>query len=240
MNDSYSEYYKTRKPSLFSQGAIRLWHQRMLTIAKKWIPELTQKSILEIGVGHGFFAEVCQQQKITYQGLEMNKEQADSLKAAGHNITPATIPPIPAGETAHVIWMSHILEHATTYTQAKDMLLACHERLDTDGYVVIIAPDLYHWKERFWSWDWSHGFPTTVSRVEQLLHETNFSVHCSMHHTFSITHPAAAWFISTFFRFCLPVGLIDYFFQRYTGHRFCQAFMSVFGLRQIYLIGKKN
>ena len=240
MNDNYSEYFMNRKPSPFSEKSIRFWHKRMLMIAAKWIPALHTKSILEIGVGHGFFAEVCQQKQITYQGLEMNAEQADLLKASGHDIIAVMVPPIPAGEAVQVIWLSHILEHAPSYVIAKEMLLACHERLDPEGYVVIIAPDCLHWKERFWSCDWSHGFPTSLTRVEQLLHETNFSVHRSMYHTLSLTNPVAAWSISTFFRWCLPVEILDYFFQRYTGHRFCQAFMGVFGLRQIYLIGKKR
>jgi hypothetical protein len=235
----YSEYYATRKPIKLAEPVIRFWHKRMLAIAGRYIPHLKSKTLLEIGAGHGFLADACQQKKISYNGHEMNVEQANLLQLSGHQVSPATIPPIPAGEAAHIIWLSHVLEHASNYTEAKEMLLACHQRLEPEGYVVIIAPDIYHWKEEFWSLDWSHGFPTSLVRVEQLLNETGFTVFQSMHHTFTVTNALGAWFISTFFRFCLPKNILDYFFHRWTGHRFCNAFMSVFGLRQIYLIGKK-
>jgi hypothetical protein len=139
-----------------------------------------------------------------------------------------------------VIWLSHVLEHASNYIEAKAMLAACHDRLDAGGYVTIIAPDIHHWKEEFWSVDWSHGFPTSLNRVEQLLSETGFLIHRSLHHTFTVTNPMGAWSISMLFRWLLPVNLLDYFFQKLTGRRFCHAFMSVFGLRQIYIIGKKK
>jgi hypothetical protein len=236
----YTEYYANRKPAKFSWGLIRFWHTRMLTIASKFIPELASKTILEVGAGHGFFATACQIKQIAYHGLEMNVEQASLLRAHGHNIIPARIPPIPSGEPVQVVWLSHVLEHAATYVEAKQMLLACHDRLDAGGYVVIIAPDLYHWKEEFWSLDWSHGFPTTLVRVEQLLNETGFSIRQSMHHTFTITNACGAWIVSMLFRCFLPRKLLDYFFHKMVGRRFCNAFMSVFGLRQIYLIGKKR
>jgi hypothetical protein len=186
-----------------------------------------------------FLRMLVSKKKLTYFGLEMNVEQAKLLQQSGHDVLPATIPPIPAGEPVQVIWLSHVLEHASNYGEAKQMLVACHDRLDAGGYVTIIAPDIHHWKEEFWSVDWSHGFPTSLNRVEQLLSETGFTIHQAMHHTFTVTNPLGAWSISTLFRWFLPVNVLDYFFQKMTGRRFCHVFMSVYGLRQIYIIGKK-
>lgn len=236
----YSEYYQTRKPTQFGERVLAFWHRRMLQIAVRCIPDLAGKNILEIGAGHGFFADACQQKKITYQGVEMNVEQAQLLQSSGHKVFAATIPPIPAGDAVQLIWLSHVLEHAASYPEAKKMLQACHDRLDEKGYVIIIAPDVLHWKEEFWSVDWSHGFPTSLNRVEQLLSETGFSIHKSMHHSFTLTNTFLAWFISVSFRLFFPVNLLDYFFRRYKNRQFAHAFMSVFGLRQIYLIGQKN
>jgi hypothetical protein len=236
----YAEYYTSRKPSKLGERVIGYWHKRMLVIADRFIPDLSDKVLLEIGSGHGFFADACQQKKLAYYGLEMNVEQANLLCLAGHQVLPATIPPIPAGEPVQVIWLSHVLEHASSYVEAKQMLMACHDRLDAGGYVTIIAPDIHHWKEEFWSVDWSHGFPTSLNRVEQILSETGFSIHRAMHHTFTVTNPLGAWSISMLFRWCLPVNLLDYFSAKVTGRRFFHAFMSVFGLRQIYVIGRKG
>lgn len=237
--DNYAEYFVTRKPATFAQPLITYWHKKMLLIAAKWIPNLKSKTILEIGAGHGFFASVCTQMGFHYCGHEMNADQANSLQASGYDVTPAMIPPIPAGKPVQVIWLSHVLEHAMNYREARDMLTACHGRLDKDGYVVIIAPDIHHWKMEFWSMDWSHGFPTSLNRVEQLLNETGFSVTKAMHHTSAMTNPCVAWVTSSLFRL-LPMHLIDSISHKLVGRRFASAFMSVFGFRQIYLIGHKN
>ncbi|MES2217883.1 MAG: methyltransferase domain-containing protein [Pseudomonadota bacterium] len=236
----YQEYYITRKPSNPGMRAMAFWHRRMLKIAERHIPNLLSKTVLEIGPGHGLFAEACQQKQLAYFGLEMNVEQARALQLAGHKVSSATIPPIPAGEPVQMIWLSHVLEHAGTYHEAKLMLQACHDRLDNNGLVIIIAPDINHWREEFWSVDWSHGFPTSLNRVEQLLSETGFSVAQSMHHTFTLTNTFLAWLLSWLFRLGLPVNLLDYFFKKWTGRQFAHAFMSVFGLRQIYVIGEKH
>jgi hypothetical protein len=236
----YEEYFTSRKPTREGMRALAFWHNRMLKIAERHIPGMLTKTLLEVGAGHGLLADACQQQQIVYHGLEMNVEQAQLLQHAGHNVLPAIIPPIPAGEPVQLIWLSHVLEHAADYKEAKAMLSACHERLDANGYVVIIAPDIHHWREEFWSIDWSHGFPTSVNRVEQLLSETGFAIHKSMHHTFTVTNSFAAWLLSWSFRIFVPINLLDYFFKKWTGRQFAHAFMSVFGFRQIYVIGTKK
>lgn len=238
--EQYSEFFTHRKPTEKGKKILRWWHERMLRIAQKHIPDLSQKNILEIGVGHGIFADICQRKKIAFTGIEMNQPQAQVLRQQGHEIITAKIPPIPAGEPVHVIWLSHMLEHATNYHEAREMLRACYERLTPNGYVVIIAPDIHHWKMDFWSVDWSHGFPTSTQRVEQVLHDAGFSVHKSMHHTLTITQPFLAWLSSTLLRLLIPVTLIDMFLDKTIKRKYAYSFMTVFGWRQIYLIGKKN
>lgn len=237
--NSYSEYFIERKPTSFGEHVIKWWHKRMLKIAGKLIPELPAKTLLELGPGHGFIADICKSTGLSYCGHEMNVAQANFLKAQGHDVTPATIPPIPPGKPVQVMWLSHILEHAISYREAREMLLACYDRLDPAGYVVIIAPDIHHWKTDFWSLDWSHGFPTSLNRVQQLLHDTGFTVHHAFHHTFTLTNPFAACLISWCGRLFLPISMIDMISQKTLGRRFGSAFMSLCGLRQIYLIGKK-
>lgn len=176
---------------------------------------------------------------IIYYGHEMNSDQAALLQQAGYRVTAVTVPPIPKGKPVQLIWLSHVLEHSSSYIKAKQMLLACYNRLDNGGYVVIIAPDIHHWKEYFWSADWSHGFPTSMPRVEQLLNETGFSVYRTMHHTCTTTNSFFAWFLSLFFRIFIPINFFDYIFKCFFKKTFCHSFLYIFGLRQIYVIGKK-
>jgi hypothetical protein len=236
---AYDEYFTTRKPSKGGMRALAFWHTRMLSIAKRVIPDLARKTFLEIGSGHGLFAVACQRSQINYYGLEMNEDQAKALTLQGHNVLAMTVPPIPQGDPVQVIWMCHMLEHAGSYAEAKTIIQACYDRLDPQGYVVIIAPDIHHWREEFWSVDWSHGFPTSLNRVEQLLNETGFKISRSMHHTFTVTNPLAAWILSWSFRILLPLNFLDFWFKKLTGRQFAHAFMSVFGWRQIYVVGCK-
>jgi len=239
MSESYGEFYTNRKPGQFIHKFLKTWNRRMLAIAATAIPALNDKTILEIGPGHGFFASVCHEKQIEYCGHEMNTGQTSHLRSLGYEITQATIPPIPSGSPVQVIWLSHVLEHAKDYQEARQMLIACHDRLDAEGYVVIIAPDVHHWKSDFWSVDWSHGFPTTLNRVEQLLNDTGFTIRKAVHQTCTVTNPFFAWFISLAFYYLIPCNLLDYIFKKLGGRDFASSFMHVFGLRQIYLIGQK-
>lgn len=236
--DNYSEFYSRKRPDFF-EPIVLFWHKRMLSIATKLIPALVKKNILEIGPGCAYFAKVCAENKITYCAVEMNLQQAVVLQQAGYDVIVGTIPPIPEGKPVQIIWLSHVLEHVTSHTDAKEMLLACYQRLDKEGYVVIIGPDVYHWKADFWGCDWSHSYPTSLPRVEQLLNETGFSVEQSMHHTATITNSFVAWLISILFRF-MPMDTMDLFFYKKFKWRPCKSFMHKFGLRQIYVIGKKK
>ncbi len=58
----YSDFFTHRKPTATGSRALRWWHQRMLVIAKRHIPHFAQKTLLEIGAGHGFIADLCQSQ----------------------------------------------------------------------------------------------------------------------------------------------------------------------------------
>jgi hypothetical protein len=238
MSDHYKEFFVNRKPSSFGIPLVSQWHKRMLVIASKYIPNLYNKTILEIGAGHGFFAEQCKHNHITYYGHEMNTHQATHLQQAGYAITQATIPPIPTGHPVQVIWLSHVLEHAATFLEARGMLEACYNRLEPTGYIVIIAPDLFSWKSFFWSVDWSHGFPTTLARVEQLLNEVGFTIHRSMHHTCTMTNSCLAYLLSFLFSL-FPTKILDHISATLIGKRLASNFMAVFGLRQIFIIGKK-
>ena len=55
--NNYNEYYN--RPSEFADKIITFWHSRMFDFASKHIPNLTNKSLLEVGVGFGYFANAC-------------------------------------------------------------------------------------------------------------------------------------------------------------------------------------
>lgn len=238
-SSQYDEYFTSRMPSRFAIKYIYFWHKRMFNIGKKSISNFLKKKICEIGPGHGFFAEICTINKMSYSGYEINIGQAEKLMEMGYNVEAATCPPMPQGDPVDIIWISHVLEHMSSFQKARELMISCNNRLSKNGYIVIIGPDLLHWKFSFWDRDWTHGYPTSKCNVEQLLNDTGFIVHKSMHHAFTVTNPLFAWAISRFFRL-FPGGLIDYFNLKIFKKTFFASFMNLFGLRQIYIIGQKR
>ena len=233
---NYTEYYQSRKPIPFGDFLIKKLHKKFFDIAMKNIPNFQNLSLLELGTGWGYFAEICKKGGIKYQGIELNGDQVLNLQNQGFNVLNTHVPPFPDGEDIDVIWISHVLEHANGYEHARDMLISAKERLNK-GYVVVIAPDYIKWKWNFWDGDWSHGFPTTKRRVTQLLNETGFNVIYSTYITGNQHSPLAVLFLDFFFSI-VPVDFIDLILKKLTGKTLCFSFMTVFGWRQIYLIGQ--
>jgi SAM-dependent methyltransferase len=234
----YAEYYESRVPTGFGRKVLGLWHRRMHDVVSALLGGFGKRLVLEVGAGWGFFGNACRLRGVAYRGLEMNATQAERLRKDGLQVDAGAIPPFPAGVSADVIWLSHVLEHASGYPQAIEMMRACLQTLTPGGHVVVIGPDLLSWRESFWDVDWSHGFPTTAQRVEQLLRDVGFVEVVRRHHTATFTQPAVAWVLAALFSL-VPYRLFDAVLERLTGRTFCQSFMAVFGWRQILVIGRK-
>jgi len=234
----YQEYFAGRQPSPFGLRVHRFWHSRMLDRAEKVIPGMRGWPLLELGPGLGTFGEICKSRGYSYSGVEMNESQALKLQAQGLDVVSGSIPPIPDGKPVRIIWMSHFLEHAATFLEARQMIEEVHRRLDPGGYAVVVSPDMIFWKERFYDVDWSHGYPTTRKRMEQLFLETGFEICYSGHHTAAVFKPLAVFVLTHFFRL-IPVGLLDLFAEKIAGRPLFRAFMILLGWRQIFVVGKK-
>jgi len=237
--EKYGEYFETRKPLAAGDRLIRLYHRVLFDLAARRVPGFRQLRLLEVGVGFGYFAELCRARGLAYSGIEQNRRQCERMRADGFDVECATIPPFPAGKPVDMIWLSHVLEHADGYNQAREFLLAAGARLEPGGRVVIVSPDIKSYKEEFWNTDWSHGYPTGLKRVEQLLNEAGFSVEYSTYLTAGFTHPLPVFAFDLIFRW-LPVGFIDDLTKRLTGRTLCFSFMTIFGWRQVFLVGRKR
>lgn len=238
-SQQYGEYFDTRRPIEAATGIIYAWHKRMLSVLIEGIPGLRLMRVLEVGAGWGYFARACHERSIEYMGLELNVEQAARLRIAGFDVTVATVPPFPQGAPVQVVYFSHVLEHATSFLHALDMLKSAHERLDQRGYVVVICPDLLSCKEEFWSSDWSHGFPTTLRRLRQIVTEAGFEIVDARHHIAGLTNPLAVFVVAQLMRL-VPVNLLDLILKPFTNRTLIYSFMTIFGWRQTLVIGRKK
>lgn len=239
--DSYGEFYGSRAPSAFGMRFHRFWHRRMFEMAAKLVPAMGMEgvSILEIGVGHGFFAETCLQKGVRYAGIELNEEQARRMRSRGFDVVQGSVPPIIPGPQASVVWMSHVLEHARDHVEAHDMVCAVKERMTHGGYLVVIAPDIHAWGSEFWSVDWSHGYPTSLRRVRELLDDCGLDIVAAGHHTATCGPGWMAFVLSALFKL-IPVRLLDGLFKAFTGREFAYAFMGLYGWRQILVVGQNH
>jgi predicted O-methyltransferase YrrM len=61
----YSDYMQ-REPHPRNAVFIKKWHGKLLTLALKGV-DYTPRSVLEIGPGHGYFAEHCRQAGLVYE-----------------------------------------------------------------------------------------------------------------------------------------------------------------------------
>ncbi len=236
MNSFYGEYYDRQiKPNKVCE----FYHRNLFRIISKRIPGFSDLSILEIGAGFGYLAKICKEKDIAYQGIEGNPAQSEHLKKSGYDVICDFIPPLPETRPCDVIYLSFVLEHADGWKSARELMLAINERLKAGKHIVIICPDVKDYKMHFWDCDWSHGYPTSLKRVKQLMTETGYEVSFGRHFTGGFINPLMVFLLTGLFKL-IPVRILDYFSEKIAGTPLAYRFMVSFGWRQIILIGRKS
>lgn len=146
-------------------------HEMMLSHVKKKNPKL-----LEIGSGTGSFAEFCKKKGIRYYGVEPQEDLFKKLSKK-FNVKKARVPPIPFKKSEFdVVIHSHVLEHMESAKKAYDFLSECNKVLKSDGIMVFRCPNILTWGRDFWDVDYTHSFPTSPTRVNQLLYDCGFKI----------------------------------------------------------------
>lgn len=236
---NYDEYFFNRRPAQFAEGMLAFWHRSMFSLAAKHIPDMRRKSLLEVGPGFGYFGRICKDNGLnSYTAVEMNANAAQALTNQGFNVICSTIPPFPHLEAGvDIIWLSHVIEHSPDYIRAREALGAAYEKLNPGGFVVVICPDYISWKQNFYDIDWSHGFPVTLKRLNQILTDVGFNISFSAHHTATLINGLGS-FLHLLIKL-IPVRVLDWISLKLTRKTFCTSFMSMFGWRQIIVIARK-
>jgi len=232
----YDEYYDRQiKPN----KVCAFYHNNLFRIISKRIPDFSKLSILEIGAGFGYLARICKEKKIAYQGIEGNPSQSKHLRKCGYDVICGFIPPFPETKPCDVIYLSFVLEHADGWQNARKLMAGINAKLEIGKYVVIVCPDVRDYKMYFWDCDWSHGYPTSLKRVKQLLTETGFKVIFANHFTGGFINPFMIFFLTVIFKL-IPIHIVDYFSEKFVKTPLAYRFMTSFGWRQILLIGMKT
>ena len=232
----YDEYYESREVSDRGRGFLQWWHSRLLdqVFSEAGIP----RKLLEVGSGWGFIGAAATERGVEYRGIELSDRQTERLREDGLNVVQAQVPPYPAGPAVDMIYAAHLIEHFPTWSDAEEFVSQSRDRLEPGGTLVIVAPDVLSWRGRFWDADWSHGYPTTLRRVQQLLHETGMRVEYAAYAgggQFGMFAPTLA----SFFASLVPVALGDWITRVALGRPYWYSFMGTLGWRQIIVIGRK-
>ena len=236
----YSEYIQDRKPSDLGNKLISNWHGKLLKYVVRRNQLIPKQIFLEIGPGHGQFAERVKQSQFEYRFVDMSKSVTESMHSSGFEGYYGNLSEVPDSfGKFDVVWISHVLEHCATWLDAREMLLIAKARLKEQGLLVVISPDILSSRGEFWASDFSHGYPTSIRSVAQLMSDVGLSITQSSYHrngSFRIIGRIVPALISK-----IPHRLVDSFFspQRKTkGEGFFYSWKTVFGWRQIMVVAQ--
>lgn len=137
------------------------------------------RTVLEIGPGHGSFAEACAAMGLCYTALDINLRLLRSLQVGGHTGVRAMAPSLPFATGYYdIAFASHVIEHSATYREALAFATELGRVVAPGGLVALVAPDYLALGDDYWNCDYSHGFVTTRRRLRQLLRDAGLTV-CS-------------------------------------------------------------
>jgi 2-polyprenyl-3-methyl-5-hydroxy-6-metoxy-1,4-benzoquinol methylase len=169
----------------------------------------TPASVLEFGVGHGYFRNYCKRKGIVYTGVDFCEGLSD-----GQTI----ITPIPEGMDIvpsgyDLILAEHFIEHMKDYDTVMLFLEGCKQKLNKDGRIVLMYPNM---NRHFWH-DPTHQYPTNKTRIERCLTDAGFTVkesdnyaHCLTGSLDTLPLRIAGWVMPPNARFSLHFCIHSY------------------------------
>jgi hypothetical protein len=170
-------------------------------------------SVLEIGPGHGAFARACRDAGFAYEAIEANDMMAEKLREDGFTVTVAVVPPLPSGEKRNAVVIQHVLEHMRGTDEALALLCQCVGRLVPGGLLIVCSPDITVMRDDFFDCDYTHLFPTSVRRLEQIFHDAGLTVVASGLQNALGTNSILLRFIGNLMRLAYSLGLLQILFH---------------------------
>jgi len=179
----YTEF-ASNKPSKLGLRALRFQQSQLLERVIAQTGEVT--SVLEVGPGWGAFATLCREREIIYEFIDNSPAISELMIAEGFAGQCGATDDLQKIQ-ASTIWMSHVLEHSPTWKEARDMLSHLSEIAREGTRIVIIGPDFLSWRSEFFNVDSTHGYPTTLRNVVQLVQDVGLTVSYARHHRLAST-----------------------------------------------------
>jgi SAM-dependent methyltransferase len=148
---------------------------RVMKLAQKYNSNIN--SVMEIGPGDGYIADLAREKNYRYLGFEASSELSDALKARGFEIIQQFVPPLPdhIGQFSVCIAL-HVFEHLDDFKKASLLLNDIYGKLQPGGLVIIACPDYFRWGRYFFDCDYTHSIPFTMRTMHQLIVNEQFEV----------------------------------------------------------------
>lgn len=194
--------------------------------------ELKSSRLLEVGPGHGYFADVVREMGGDYSFDDISESVVGAMERLGFRR-------VGDGENQFdVVWLSHVLEHSTDWTSARMLLKESLCRTRPGGYVVVIAPDYLSSGKYFFDSDATHGYPTTLRTVAQLMRDVGLNVSVALHHRGGSFHatPRAVYALISLLPNSLGKKLLARRKMASADHPL-YSWKTVMGWRQVLVIG---
>lgn len=158
-------------PGAALQG--RLAHRTLRSVFRDLDLEPTTCNLLEVGCGVGLLGLAADSLAVgSYYGVEPTPELAEVARRrlGAERILDFALPDLDASlhNRFDLVISVMVVEHTDNAAMAAEWIAAMYKCLKVGGVLVLITPDLLSYKEFFWDIDWSHGYPTTLERLEQI------------------------------------------------------------------------
>jgi 2-polyprenyl-3-methyl-5-hydroxy-6-metoxy-1,4-benzoquinol methylase len=203
----------------------------------------TSISMLEIGSGLGKIAKVSKEQGFKkYTAIEPNQILAEETRKAygeGALVAESYLPDIPEGfeNEFDLVLSFHVLEHAPDPYAAREWVEAMKNMVKPGGYILVSGPDIRDYKSSFWDTDWSHGYPLTPKRVEQIFRDLQIQTVCATTLHFGKTGSLSRILAHTF-SVLLPTRILDSLTNKIVGRPLATGLKVTLLWGTTFVVGK--
>ncbi|MDZ4719453.1 MAG: methyltransferase domain-containing protein [Roseiflexaceae bacterium] len=172
---AFYDYYDDLPPTGIGRAWVREQARHVLHHMREAAPHA--RRLMEIGPGHGIFADMCAADGLSYVALDINTRLLIAAQARGLTGVRAMAPALPLAHGCFdITFASHVIEHSPGYREALALLHEMGRATKAGGLVVLVAPDYLELREDFWNCDYSHSFVTTRRRLRQIMRDAGLSV----------------------------------------------------------------
>ena len=152
----------------------------MLKLLSDYLPASAR--VLEIGPGHGHFAQAARDAGLDYEGIEPSDFFREQLLANGFSVSDDVVPPIASQDSAYdLVYGSMFIENLPTSREAGDFAFEAFRVMKPNGVIALIFPNYLTWGAFFFDEHYTHSFVTTAKRVEHLLASQGFKIERTNH-----------------------------------------------------------